>query len=280
MPVSAEQAAVETTGSIQRPVQRLNSRGVTSQVQEHLAIEEPLEIRVRGRPISVTLRTPGHDRELTLGFLIGEGVIRSIDDVISVDPCLREDGGNVINVVLRPEVPVDFQRLTRHVFASSSCGLCGKTTIESLRRLFSPLETVAAPSVDVLCQLPAKMRAAQPLFDQTGGVHAAALFSGDGSLLALYEDVGRHNAVDKLIGHAASTRLLPLDRQILLVSGRASFEIVQKALAARIGVIAAVSAASSLAAEFAQTNGQWLFGFLREGRLTCYSSPAGDRPRP
>src|SRR5204863_278947 len=177
-----------------------------------------------------------------------------------------------------------FEKLTRHVFASSSCGLCGKATIEAIHSQFPPLAapspntpvgaTPASPSPippATLLALPSKMRAVQSTFDRTGGLHAAALFSSEGDLLVLREDVGRHNAVDKVIGHALLHGLTPLDRHILLVSGRASFEIMQKALAARIPVLAAVSAPSSLAVEFARESGQTLIGFLREGRMNIYS---------
>lgn len=240
-----------------------------------LAPEEPLEIRVRGRAITVTMRTPGHDAELAAGFLLSEGIIHHPQDILKIEPCDRNDFGNVLNVLLAPNVPVDFARLTRHVFASSSCGLCGKATIEALQESFPPLPPPAGPilSAATLSRMPAQMRQAQSIFNQTGGLHAAALFRNDGTLLVLHEDIGRHNAVDKVLGSALLNRLFPLQNHVLLVSGRSSFEIMQKALAAGIPIIAAVSAPSSLAAQFAQENHQTLIGFLREARMNVYTHP-------
>jgi FdhD protein len=238
---------------------------------DELAREEPLEIRVRGRPVSVTMRTPGHDEELAAGFLLTEGLIRSREDVLRIEPCGRNEEGNLLNVVLAPQVSVDFERLTRHVFASSSCGLCGKATIEAVRMTFPRVESNVTIDAATLGRLPEVMRKAQSGFDRTGGVHAAALFTLDGRLVAVREDVGRHNAVDKVLGHALLAGLLPLARHVLLVSGRSSFEIMQKALAGRLPVVAAVSAPSSLAVEFAQESGQTLVGFLRPRRMNVYS---------
>ena len=240
---------------------------------DELAIEEPVEIRVRGRAVSVTMRTPGHDDELAAGFLLTEGLIRRPNDILKIEACGRNEEGNLINVLLAPDVHVDFERLTRHVFASSSCGLCGKATIDAVRGQFPSITNNASVSSDVLQSLPDKMRQAQDTFSRTGGLHAAALFDVDGNLLVLREDVGRHNAVDKVLGHALLKDRLPLDRHILLVSGRSSFEIMQKALAGRIPIVAAVSAPSSLAVEFANEAGQTLVGFLREGRMNIYAHP-------
>jgi FdhD protein len=241
------------------------------QIDDELAEEEPLEIRVRGRAISVTMRTPGHDAELAAGFLLTEGIIRAPQDVIRIEHCGRNEEGNVLNVLLAPEVPVDFERLTRHVFASSSCGLCGKTTIQSVRAQFPPIQSDILVDGELLATLPQKMRAAQETFDRTGGLHAAALFDENGNLIVLREDVGRHNAVDKVVGDCLLNGLFPLDRGILLVSGRSSFEIMQKALAARVPIVAAVSAPSSLAADFAAESGQTLIGFLRDRRMNVYT---------
>ncbi len=240
---------------------------------DELAEEEPLEVRVRGRAVSVTMRTPGYDEELALGFLLTEGIIHSPRDVLRVEPCARNDDGNLLNVVLAPDVPVDFDRLTRHVFASSSCGLCGKATIDAVRGTFPVVDSDLEVDAAALLRMPEAMRRQQENFDRTGGLHAAALFDADGKLLALREDVGRHNAVDKVVGHALLNGEAPLDRHVLVVSGRSSFEIVQKALAARIPLIAAVSAPSSLAVQFAQENHQTLVGFLRQGRMNVYSHP-------
>ena len=240
--------------------------------EDDLAEEEPLEIRVRGRAISVTMRTPGHDAELAAGFLLTEGIIRGPRDVLRAEHCDRNENGNVLNVLLAPEVQVDFQRLTRHVFASSSCGLCGKATIDSVQSQFPPLRSDMRIDAELLASLPRKMRAAQETFDRTGGLHAAALFDVNGKLLVLREDVGRHNAVDKVLGHGLMLGSFPLDRHILLVSGRSSFEIMQKALAARVPIVAAVSAPSSLAATFARESGQTLIGFLRDRRMNVYAN--------
>ena len=251
--------------------------GAVSHAPDDLAHEEPLEIRVRGRAVSVTMRTPGHDDELAAGFLLTEGLIRQRDDVLRIEPCGRNEEGNLLNVLLAPEVYVDFDKLTRHVFASSSCGLCGKATIDAVRGTFPPVESDLKIDAGALLKMPDAMRQRQATFDRTGGLHAAALFDREGNLLVLREDVGRHNAVDKVIGHALLNNFMPLDQRILVVSGRSSFEIVQKALAARLPLIAAVSAPSSLAVQFAQENNQTLVGFLREGRMNIYSHPSRIR---
>lgn len=251
---------------------RWDGAGVQVQ-QDELAEEEPLEIRVRGRAISVTMRTPGHDAELAAGFLLTEGIIRGQQDVLRAEHCHLNDEENVLNVVLAPEVAIDFERLTRHVFASSSCGLCGKTTIESVHGQFPPVQSEMHIDAEVLARLPLQMRSEQATFDRTGGLHAAALFDAGGRLVVLREDVGRHNAVDKVIGHCLLSGEFPPERHILLVSGRSSFEIMQKALAARVPVVAAVSAPSTLAASFACESGQTLIGFLRDRRMNVYANP-------
>jgi FdhD protein len=252
-----------------RDVLRLEN-GESRRDRDHLSIEEPLEIRVRGRAVSVTMRTPGNDDELAAGFLLSEGLIKRREDVLKIEPCGRNEEGNLLNVVVAPEVAVDFEKLTRHVFASSSCGLCGKATIESVRSQFLPIESDVRIAATTLLALPAAMRQAQETFSRTGGLHAAALFDNAGALLALREDVGRHNAVDKVIGWCLLNGITPI-RHVLLVSGRSSFEIMQKALAARIPIVAAVSAPSSLAVDFAIESNQTLVGFLREGRMNIYA---------
>jgi FdhD protein len=250
-----------------------------NQRQDELAIEDPLEIRVRGRAVSVTMRTPGHDEELAAGFLLSEGIIRAKADILRIDPCSRADAAaaaaNVLNVQLDPLVPLDLDRLTRHVFASSSCGVCGKATIDAVRGQFAEIDSAAGPIVeaDLLLKLPDLMRQAQSTFARTGGLHAAALFDVAGTPLAVREDVGRHNAVDKVLGHSLLHDLMPLGDHILLVSGRSSFEILQKALSAGVAIIAAVSAPSSLAVEFARTAGQTLIGFLRDRHMNVYTHP-------
>jgi FdhD protein len=248
------------------------SGGPPKPVRDFLAVEEPLEIQIDTRPVSVTMRTPGHDEELAAGFLFSEGLITSRTQIASIVPYPRNETGNAINVLLQPEVAIDFGRLTRHVFASSSCGLCGKATIQAVHQHFPPIDCELEVASKVLLTLPDKLRAVQSTFDETGGLHAAGLFSVHGELLVAREDVGRHNAVDKVLGYALLQNL-SLDRHILMVSGRASFEILQKSLAARIPVLAAVSAPSSLAVEFARESGQTLVGFLRAERMNIYSHP-------
>ena len=258
-------------GATARPTVLRYDDGRVEAAPDDLAPEEPLEIRVRGRPVSVTMRTPGHDEELAVGFRLTEGLVRRPEDVLRDEPCGRNEDGNLLNVVLAPEVHVDFERLTRHVFASSSCGLCGKATIDAVRAAFPRVESDVTVDAEILVRLPDAMRAAQSAFDRTGGVHAAALFDVDGNLIVAREDVGRHNAVDKVLGFALARRLVPLERHVLLVSGRSSFEIMQKALAARVPIVAAVSAPSSLAAKFAEESGQTLVGFLRGRRMNVYA---------
>jgi FdhD protein len=246
----------------------------SEQQTDTLVREEPLEIRVRGKSVAVTMRTPGHDRELAAGFLLSEGIVSHRDEIIEIAPCLESDSPeNTLNVFIAPSREIDFARLTRHVFASSSCGVCGKASIESVHQYFSPLKSSCAISAEKLTALPDRMRAAQQTFSQTGGLHAAAIFDVEGKLLVLREDAGRHNAVDKVLGWGFLQNKLPFDSHVLLVSGRASFEILQKALAARIPIIAAVSAPSSLAVEFAQESNQTLIGFLRGETFNVYSHP-------
>jgi FdhD protein len=239
-----------------------------------LAEEEPLEIRVRGQSIAVTMRTPGHDAELAAGFLLTEGILSRREDILEIARCEQSDQPqNTLNVFLAPRLAVDFAKLTRHVFASSSCGLCGKASIEAVHQHFPPLDSQFKVVAKTLFKLPQKMRMAQKAFAKTGGLHAAALFDEPGNLIFVREDVGRHNAVDKVIGAAFLKKRFPLNKHVLLVSGRASFEIMQKALAARIPVVAAISAPSSLAVEFASESKQALVGFLRDKMMNVYSTP-------
>ncbi|MGE5612194.1 MAG: formate dehydrogenase accessory sulfurtransferase FdhD [Bacillota bacterium] len=247
--------------------------GELAQSADELAVEEPLEIRVRGRAISITMRTPGHDEELAAGFLLTEGLVRHRDDILHIEACSRNEDGNVLNVLLAPDVYVDFSRLTRYVFAASSCGLCGKASIDAVCTAFPRVESDLVVHAQTLAKLPDAMRQVQATFDRTGGLHAAGLFDAYGRLLVLREDVGRHNAVDKVLGRATFDGLLPLRNHILLVSGRASFEIMQKALAGGVAVVAAVSAPSSLAVSFAQESNQTLIGFLRGQRMNIYTHP-------
>ena len=244
-------------------------------VPDVLAVEEPLELRVRGRSVAVIMRTPGHDAELAAGFLLTEGIVRSAGDIYDFLQCRTGDPrtaeGNVLDAVLAKEVSVDFDRLTRHVFSGSSCGLCGKATIEAVRQQFPKVQRPLRVPAARLLRLPALLASAQPAFRATGGLHATALFDAAGTLLVAREDVGRHNAMDKVLGHALRAGWLPLRRHILLVSGRVSFELMQKALAARVSVVAGISAPTSLAAEFARASGQTLVGFLRPDRLNIYA---------
>jgi FdhD protein len=237
-----------------------------------LAVEEPLEIRVRGRSVAVTMRTPGHDRELAAGFLLTEGIIRQSSDVVEILHCRAAAApDNTLNVFLAASLEGDFAQLTRHVFATSSCGLCGKASIASVHQHFPPVKSRLTVAARTLVGLPALMREAQCAFAQTGGLHAAAVFDAAGQLIVLREDVGRHNALDKVLGHGLLEGKLPFNSHILLVSGRASFEILQKALAARIPIVCAVSAPSSLAVEFARASGQTLVGFLRGETMNVYA---------
>ncbi len=240
--------------------------------RDALACEEPLEIRVRGRSVAVIMRTPGYDRELAAGFLLTEGLISHREQIIEIAPCLESDAPeNTLNVFLAPAVEINFESLTRHVFASSSCGICGKASIEAVHQHFPPVKSNLKLSVEILAQLPARLRESQETFAQTGGLHAAAIFDARGQLIVLREDVGRHNAVDKVLGYALLEKKIPLDSHLLLVSGRASFEIMQKALAGRVPIVCAISAPSSLAVEFARESGQTLVGFLRDQRMNIYS---------
>jgi FdhD protein len=238
---------------------------------DELAGEEPLEIRVDNRVIAVTMRTPGHDDELAAGFLLSEGVIGRREQLVSIASHPRNMTRNVIGVFLADGVDLDFKRLERHTFVSSSCGLCGKTSIDAVRRRFAPIRSGVRMDAAVLLQLPDKLRAHQTAFARTGGLHAAGVFDLDGNLIVSREDIGRHNAVDKVLGYGLLNGLLPYDRHVLIVSGRASFEIMQKALAGRLPIIAAVSAPSSLAVEFAKASRQTLAGFVRGDRMNVYA---------
>jgi FdhD protein len=255
---------------------RLASGQSPQRARDQLAKEEPLEIRVRSRSVAVTMRTPGHDKELAAGFLVSEGLIHERSDVVEIAYCQRGEAAdfeNTLNVFLAPSVEIDFEKLTRHVFASSSCGVCGKASIEAVQQHFAPVESRMKMASSTILKLPDRLRKAQAAFAKTGGLHAAAIFDARGKLIVLREDVGRHNAVDKVIGHGFLKKLFLFDEHVLLVSGRASFEIMQKALAARVPMVCAVSAPSSLAVEFAQESGQTLVGFLRGETMNVYSHP-------
>jgi FdhD protein len=258
-------------------VQRRRAGTPAEELRDELAVEEPLEIRVEGRPVAVTMRTPGHDEELAAGFLLTEGVVAQREDIVAFAPARAKRGGgeepNIVDVKLaRPEA-VDFARLTRHVFTASSCGLCGKATIAAVQARSPALPPETGPRVpaDVLSGMVDSFSGAQDTFRRTGGLHAAGLFTAEGKLLVLREDVGRHNAVDKALGHLLLGGAWDPSRLVLLVSGRVAFEIVQKALAARVAFVAAISAPTSLAVDFARSSGQTLVGFLRDGRMNIYA---------
>ena len=249
--------------------------GLDNETEDWVAREEPLEIRVKGESVVVTMRTPGHDEELAIGFLLSEGVINNSSDVLEIAYCQQGEASlhrNILNVFLSPEVEINLDRLKRNVYASSSCGLCGKASIESLQNIFEPLNKIETViSVDKILTLAQKLRAKQSTFDKTGGLHAAGIFDRNGELLVLREDIGRHNAVDKILGHLFLKNRMPLEDCVLMVSGRASFEIIQKSLAGRVGIICAVSAPSSLAVDMSKESGQTLIGFLRERKFNVYS---------
>lgn len=264
-----------------RPVRivRLDGEAAPRAVDDSLAVEEPLEIRVGGRSVAVVMRTPGHDRELAAGFLVTEGILQKPEQVLDMVYC-RGDGAepepNVLDVILAPDATVDLARLSRHVFTSSSCGICSKASIDAIRLQFPALAGATAPHRAVLTALPDRLRAAQAAFAQTGGLHASALFTAGGELMEVREDVGRHNALDKVIGRAFLDGRLPLAEHVLLVSGRVSFEIMQKALAGGIPWVVAISAPTSAAVEFAAASGQGLVGFLRGTRMNVYAGTLAD----
>ena len=268
---------------IPRPVFRVRG-GAGETVEDRVAVEEPLEIRLaqgdRVQRLAVTMRTPGHDAELAVGFLAGEGVVRRAEDVTDVAHTPLQGGmadPNVVVVRLAAGVRFDARRLERHVYTTSSCGVCGKTSLEAVGAIRGP-DLPAGPTLpaDVVHRLPATLREAQAGFEQTGGLHAAALFTGAGDLVRVREDVGRHNALDKLLGsfllegQADGLRPAPPE-SVVLVSGRASFELVQKTVVAGLPVLAAVGAPSSLAVDLADESGMTLLGFVRDGRFNVYA---------
>jgi FdhD protein len=258
--------------TVRRRVAHIDERG-TRRRPDTLVVEEPLEIRLAGRPLSVTMRTPGDDFDLVAGFLHGEGVVREAGDITAMRYCADTDEMNVIDVTLAEDVePPEFS-VERSFYMTSSCGVCGKTSVDAIRQRTAYDVRADATRIDpeVLTGLPDTLRSAQRVFDRTGGLHAAGLFDAGGRLLVLREDVGRHNAVDKVIGWALKDGRVPLTGHVLLVSGRASFELTQKALLAGIPALAAVSAPSSLAADLAEEAGMTLVGFLRGPSMNVYS---------
>jgi FdhD protein len=259
-------------------------RAGARQGHDTLATEEPLEIRLiqggQPYPVAVTMRTPGADFELAVGFLFNEGVLKSRDQMRRVSYCVNKEVGeeqrfNIVNVELAQAAGfADLAPLERHFSMTSACGVCGKATLEDLhRRGYEPLPAGPALQPELLRSLPAKLRQAQSLFETTGGLHASGLFTADGDIVAVREDVGRHNAMDKLVGWAFLNDRLPLAGHVVLVSGRSSFELVQKSLSAGVAALCSVSAPSSLAVDLAREFGLTLVGFLREGRFKVYSGP-------
>ena len=236
-------------------------------IRDQVAVEEPVEIRLDGHPVAVVMRTPGHDEDLAAGFLVTEGIISKVSQLRKIEP--RPDENRVL-MFLQDDVTVDLGKLTRHFFTGSSCGLCGKATLDAIFTESPPIHQRVEISDAAFLAAPEKLRAAQSTFDTTGGLHAAGLFSETGALLAVREDIGRHNATDKVIGHSLHHGL-DLEKSFLLVSGRVSFEIMQKALAARIPAVAGISAPSSLAIDFAKAAGQTLVGFLRPPTFNRYA---------
>ena len=250
---------------------RRKDDGSLEYLRDELTIEEPLEIRIGSKTLATTMRTPGHDEELAAGFLISEAIIRARDKIARISA----DGDNRLIIDLADGVKLKLNSTKRFGTISSSCGLCGKTSIDAIRQNFPAIESANVRiDIETLLSLPEKLRQAQSDFARTGGIHAAGIFDVNGELKIAREDIGRHNAVDKVIGHAFLAGSLPLDRHLLLVSGRASFEIVQKALAAGIPIVAAISAPSTLAVDFARESNQTLIAFLRPQSFNIYAHVA------
>jgi len=255
------------------PVLRVEHGRAPVEDHDAVVVEAPLELRLGGRSLLVTMRTPGRDGDLVRGLLYSEGLVERPGDVTAVQHCSDvpdEARGHVVNISLRAGAVLDEERTLRVGLVTSGCGVCGKATLEAVSATCAPVAPGPRVRASVLAALPEALRAGQDLFEHTGGLHAAGLFDPDGRLLALAEDVGRHNAVDKVIGEAARFGRLPLSACVMLVSGRAGFEIVQKARRAGIPLLASVSAPSSLAVELARDGGQTLVGFLRPGRFNVY----------
>lgn len=256
--------------------------GQSRRMQDYLVAEEPLEVRVNHFPLTVTMRTPGHDLELAAGFLLTEGLIEAANQIsVLREGAVNGDGtGNLVEIELNG-VHLDREQLQRNFFAASSCGVCGKASIEAvrLRRLQRPNSHFEIDA-KLVCGLPEKLRGAQAIFGRTGGLHAAAIFNRTGQLITIREDVGRHNAVDKVVGWALLAGKLPLSDCILMVSGRGGFEIIQKALAAGFPVVISVSAPSGLAVQLAREMGLTLIGFLRDQRFVVYAGENRCVPLP
>ena len=261
-----------------RAVERkiIRYRGGTGEVKsDSITVEEPLEIRVDGTSVAVVMRTPGDDLDLTRGFLLTEGLVKQPSDIFEISQCPSQESvtgiGNVVDVLLTNPSTVDLKSLSRNVYTSSSCGICGRATLESVFQQFPPIESDLAINPIILGTLSDKLRNAQQTFAQTGGLHASALFDTEGNLLLLREDVGRHNALDKVIGKEWQAGNPPMGDRLLLVSGRVSFELMQKALCAGIPFVVGISAPSSLAIDCAKEGNQTLIGFLRGETMNVYA---------
>ena len=258
------------------PVQKIEG-DTSGPFQDLLAVEEPLEIRIGDKTVAITMRTPGHDFELAAGFLFTEGILQNSSQIRRIarhhSAKNARQASNSVTVELSPDVEIDFERLQRHFYTSSSCGVCGKASIDALHAQGCPMLASESPVVrsEIIHRIPDALRRQQDVFERTGGLHAAAVFDSRGNLILLREDVGRHNAVDKLIGAEMMRDHTPLSDKLLLVSGRVSFELVQKALMAGIPILAAVGAPSSLAVETAQRFQMTLLGFVRDARFNIYS---------
>jgi FdhD protein len=268
---TARGAALGMSSTIRVPVGKVVGHA-TRREEDVLAVEEPLEIRLGRRSVSVTMRTPGHDAELAAGFLFAEGIISGVNQIRRIEHAANGNP-NIVVVDLSPDAVAKPLAVQRGFVMTSACGLCGKVSLAALEANRCPVLPQSNLRIDptVIHRLPDRLRREQAVFESTGGLHAAALFDANGELGSLREDVGRHNAVDKLIGHALLSGRLPLGDSVMLVSGRASFELVQKALMASIPVLAAVGAPSSLAVSTAERSGMTLIGFLRNGRFNVYS---------
>jgi len=240
---------------------------------DDVAIEEPLEIRIEGAPVAIAMRTPGQDEELAAGWLLSEGIANCADDIAAIIPKPGGDGQRaaMVDVMLRDPSRFDAVRHRRSLVTNASCGLCGAATVDQVLRDFSPVTSPFRISANLLSEMPAQLSAQQGAFRRTGGLHACGLFDADGKMLALREDVGRHNALDKLLGRSLLDGLLPLSQHVVFLSGRVSFEMMQKSLAAGVPVVAAIGAPSSLAIELAEKSGQALAAFIRGGTMNVYA---------
>ncbi|MBH55177.1 MAG: sulfurtransferase FdhD [Opitutaceae bacterium] len=259
---------------VKSTIVRMDKSGSVVTQSDKIAVEEPLEIRIGNEPFVVTMRTPGNDEELAVGFLASEGIISNRSQIKKLSQCATSPTPeNTVRIDLATGMDLEGIKSNRLGAIAASCGVCGKTSIDWIHSQFPRIDSKIEIARNSLLQLPDRLRASQNVFDQTGGLHSAGIFDIEGNLLFQREDVGRHNALDKVIGHAFLNDLWPLKNHVLMVSGRVAFEIMQKALPARIAIVAAVSAPSSLAISFALENGQTLVGFLRQQSFNVYSHP-------